>query len=92
MLSRRTPHNVLGISQQQTSARSPSNLFTNFLQLNNGLSSQKQAVNIKLTDDCYQHLQKAAQNGYEVLLHVNQKVEIINLIFWKIFTIIFLRA
>jgi hypothetical protein len=73
MLSRRTPQNVLGISQQQqTSARQqPSSLSTNILQLHNG--TLPQGVNIKLTDDCFQNLQKAAQNGYDVLVHVNRK-------------------
>uniref|UniRef100_A0A914Z510 RNA polymerase II elongation factor ELL N-terminal domain-containing protein n=1 Tax=Panagrolaimus superbus TaxID=310955 RepID=A0A914Z510_9BILA len=72
MLSRRTPHNVLGISQQQTSARQqPSGLSTNIIQLHNG--TLPQGVNIKLTDDCFQNLQKAAQNGFDVLVHVNRK-------------------
>jgi hypothetical protein len=72
MLSRRTPQNVLGISQQQTSARpQPSSLSSNILQLHNG--TLPQGVNIKLTDDCLQNLLKAAQNGYDVLVHVNRK-------------------
>jgi hypothetical protein len=72
MLSRRTPQNVLGISQQQTSARpQPSSLSTNILQLHNG--TLPQGVNIKLTDDCLQNLLKSAQNGYDVLVHVNRK-------------------
>uniref|UniRef100_A0AC34RI82 OCEL domain-containing protein n=1 Tax=Panagrolaimus sp. JU765 TaxID=591449 RepID=A0AC34RI82_9BILA len=78
MISRRDPHQALGNSDLQTgtgngvSSSSVTNFtISNVLTLQN--SPSQQAVSIKLTDDCFESLQRAARENHEVLVHIDKK-------------------